>query len=350
MNRESYVLGIDTSNYKTSVSILNQDTIICDIRRFLDVKQGERGLRQSDALFQHIKNLPELIEDAFAEFDGEISAIAYSSKPRPVEGSYMPVFLAGEAVARSLGASLDVPVISFSHQEGHIQAIKSYTEMSEVDEFLACHFSGGTCEVLLVKDRDPLTGESSEDSCRIAGEGLFYDIDIIGGSKDISFGQVLDRAGVAMGFPFPAGEKLDEIAVKTRRASSMLTPIRVTDCEINLSGIDTQIKNKLRHLSGSGAVFNTDDQVRNELIREIFQKLSDGITEMLRQASRKTGIKDIIMSGGVSSSRFLREHIGDALEQEDIIVYFDEDENELSSDNAVGTALLGGMLLWDELL
>ena len=363
MSREDYILGIDTSNYKTSVCVLNHDSIICDLRRFLDVEQGERGLRQSDALFQHLKNLPELMEEVEECFDGQISAVAYSSKPRPVEGSYRPVFLAGEGFARAVGTALRVPVFSFSHQEGHIQAIKSYTEMSEIDEFLACHFSGGTCEVLRVRTvgedprilADSIRSDEQDLPLKKAGyqlipaEGAFYEIQIVGGSKDISFGQVLDRAGVAMGFPFPAGGKLDEIACSSGRTSSMLTPIRVIDGEINLSGIDTQIKNKLKNLSLSGSVFNADSQIRDELVREIFLRLSEGITEMLRQASRKTGLKDVIMSGGVSSSRYIREHICDPLEEEDIIVYFDEDENELATDNAVGTALLGGKFIWDDL-
>lgn len=346
MDRVENILGIDTSNYKTSVAVLNRRNIEWDRRRFLEVKEGERGLRQSDALFQHIKKLPEMIEELMSSFDGEIYAVAYSSKPRPVEGSYMPVFLAGEGTARAIGASLGVPVLSFSHQEGHIQAIKSYTEMSSVNEFLACHFSGGTCEVLRVKNRDYRPPEIHEGFQLVHGEGLYYDIDIIGGSKDISFGQVLDRAGVAMGFSFPAGKKMDDIAMNTPRSSRMLTPIRVEDGQINLSGIDTQIKNKLQSLSSTKSVFNADPQIRDELIREIFVRLSDGITRMLRQASEKTGLKDIIMSGGVSSSRFIRSSISDELEKEDIIVYFDEDENELSTDNAVGTALLGGKVIW----
>ncbi len=353
---EQCILGIDTSNYKTSVAVLNRDNIICDIRRFLEVKQGERGLRQSEALFQHVKNLPELFAEAsdeFAEFGqvlgSSIDAIACSSKPRPAEGSYMPCFLAGENFARSLGAVLDVPVISFSHQEGHIQAIKSYTEMSSLDEFLACHFSGGTCEVLRVRNRsyDPYNLLRGRGFQWIHGEGAFYDVDIIGGSKDISFGQVLDRAGVAMGFSFPSGGQMDDIAMETKRSTNMLTPIRVTDGEINLSGIETQIKNKLSSLSITRSIVNVDKQVRNELIREIFEKISDCLVNMLTYASRRSGLKDIIMSGGVSSSRFIRSHISDALEKEDIIVYFDENEDDLATDNAVGTALLGGKLLWD---
>lgn len=356
MNRESYVLGIDTSNYKTSVCILNSDEIVCDVRRFLEVKEGERGLRQSDALFQHVKNLPGLIDEAYSLFDGEIHAVAFSSKPRPVEDSYMPVFLAGESIAKAIAASIGVPAFGFSHQEGHIQAIKSYTEMSEMDEFLACHFSGGTCEVLRVR-----TLKSFEEMAREAENfhedfgykcfdrcGEVYDIEIVGGSKDISYGQVLDRAGVEMGFSFPAGKALDEIAMSKGRTSSMLTPIRAADGYVNLSGIDTQIKSKLRKLSSTGGAFTADTQIRDELIREIFCRISDSIADMLKQASIKTGLKDVIMSGGVTSSEYVRRAICDPLEKDDIIVYFDEDENDLSTDNAVGTALLGGMCIWDD--
>ena len=357
MTGMQYILGIDTSNYKTSIAVLNQDNIICDVRKFLDVEQGQRGLRQSDALFQHVKNLPELFDKTADEFAAEehayladcIDAIAYSSKPRPVEGSYMPCFLAGESIARSMASALDVPVIGFSHQEGHIQAIKSYTEMSSMDEFLACHFSGGTCEVLHIRNRDydPYNLVRGNGFQWIHGEGAFYDVDIIGGSKDISFGQVLDRAGVAMGFSFPAGQQMDEIAMKTARSTSMLTPIRVVDGQINLSGIDTQIKNRLSSLSMTKTIINVDQQVRDELIHEIFVRISDCLCELLRQASSRTGLKDIIMSGGVSSSGFIRSYVSDRLEEEDIIVYFDENENDLSTDNAVGMALLGGKLLWD---
>ena len=346
------VLGIDTSNYKTSLALLNEEDIIFDIRRFLDVKQGERGLRQSDALFQHVKNLPELFDEAAEETGYDlteaISAISYSSKPRPAEGSYMPCFLAGESFARSLASVLDVPVMGFSHQEGHIQAIKSYTEMADMDEFLACHFSGGTCEVLHIKGRDydPYNLIRGNVLQWIHGEGAFYDVNIIGGSKDISFRQVLDRAGFAMGFSFPSGKQLDEIALKTRRSTSMLTPIKVIDGQINLSGIDTQIKNKIQSLSMSRSIMNVDEQTRDELIHEIFIRISDCLTELLRQASRRSGLQDIIMSGGVSSSRFIRSYVSDKLEEEGIIVYFDDNENDLATDNAVGTALLGGKLIW----
>lgn len=315
--KSKYVLGIDTSNYKTSVAVIDDNqSIICDIRRFLEVKQGEKGLRQSDALFQHVKNLPEMIEEVRAEFEGALDAVAYSSKPRPLEGSYMPVFLAGESVARAIGASLDIPVYGYSHQEGHIEAIKAYSSLKEEKQFLACHFSGGTTEVLNVS--------ALEDG---------YKIDIVGGSKDISFGQVLDRAGVALNLNFPAGELLDNIAVEANEETKVLTAIKVKDGWLNLSGMDTQL--------GRAIAISTDYE---PLIREVFHKVADAMVKMAVQCAEKTGIYKLIMAGGVSSSQYIRTHISGTLAEYGISVSFNN--GGLAQDNAVGTALLGGKAIW----
>ena len=187
-NENEYVLGIDTSNYKTSIALVSADGIAYDERRFLTVKEGELGLRQSEALFQHVKNLPEMFEEMGAH---NICAISYSSKPRPIEGSYMPCFLAGKSFAKSFASLSAIPAFAFSHQEGHIESAKYGLELGNTNEsFIACHFSGGTCEILL------------SDSNTIKK---------IGGSKDISFGQVLDRLGVELGLKFPCGEELVRI-------------------------------------------------------------------------------------------------------------------------------------------
>jgi len=312
-----YILGIDTSNYKTSIAVTDdRNNIICDCRRFLDVKQGERGLRQSDALFQHVKSLPVLFEEMREQFSGSFEAVSYSSKPRPVEGSYMPVFLAGESFAKTIAAALDVPCFAFSHQEGHIEAVKAFSGISEEEHFLACHFSGGTSELLEVRDN-----------------GAGYDIEIIGGSKDIAFGQVIDRAGVALGMAFPAGEEMDRIAMSCDESSKLLTPVKVKDAWLNLSGIDTQMKKTIEQ--------NTD---KDMLIRELFEKTSDAMAKMVIQGAEKSGLNKIIMAGGVSSSVFIRQILAARLKKAGIYAEFDI--KGLSQDNAVGTALLGGKSLW----
>ena len=316
-----FILGIDTSNYKTSIAVTDKQlNIICDLRRFLRVKQGERGLRQSDALFQHIKNLPELIEEMGISGGCRFEAIAYSSKPRPAEGSYMPVFLAGESFARSLASVMGIPALAFSHQEGHIEAIKSFSGLRSRKQILACHFSGGTSELL-----------------KAADNSRGYDIEIIGGSRDIAFGQVIDRAGVLMGMSFPSGEEMDKAAMNAAASSKLLTPIKVRDAWLNLSGTDTQMKRII-----SDGMYED----RECLIRELFEKTADAMVRMAAQGSEKTGIRDIIMAGGVTSSSFIRRRVSDALNAMNINAEFDD--RGLAQDNAVGIAILGGRRIWQQ--
>ena len=233
---EKYILGIDTSNYRTSVAIVDTEgCILTDERMLLKVKKGERGLRQSEALFQHVENLPNLFEKLPTD-KYELSAVAVSTRPRPVEGSYMPCFKAGYGFGKAVAKSMNIPFYEFSHQEGHIEAIRSNTNISQGKPFLAWHLSGGTCELLKVNkiSYDFLNPEDKTD------------IEIIGGSKDISFGQVIDRVGVLLGMNFPAGEEMDNIACETdavvKKYAKTLTKIKTQGLEFNLSGIETQIQ------------------------------------------------------------------------------------------------------------
>ena len=233
MRYKDSVLGIDTSNYTTSLAITDiNGKIVTDRRKLLTVKQGERGLRQSHALFQHMENLPEMLLSLFGDIDKNcIGAVAASSRPRPVEGSYMPVFKAGVNYGKVMAAGLGVPFFEFSHQEGHLEAVRRHSSLSEEPEYLAYHLSGGTCELLHVKN------------------GV---VGILGGSKDLSFGQVIDRVGVAMGLEFPAGKKMDLIAVDFRdkhgsagktiaKTGVLLKKIPIDGFEINLSGIENPV-------------------------------------------------------------------------------------------------------------
>lgn len=319
--KNGYVLGIDTSNYKTSIALVGTEGVIYDNRRFLEVKDGKLGLRQSEALFQHIKNLPEMFEEMGEQ---PICAVSYSSKPRPIEGSYMPCFLAGECLAKSFASLSDIPVFAYSHQEGHIEAAKYGLAIG--NKFIACHFSGGTCEVLLVDNKE---------------------IKIIGGSKDISFGQVLDRLGIESGLSFPCGEELDNIALSAKNANvnheilrhyeKSISPIKVKASEINLSGFETQTKRLLEKSMGS----NQQSEIPVELIKVVFDRISDAIEQMLIQAYRISGIDMILLSGGVASSKYIRKQILEDFITSEAKLQIHFGRSDLSSDNAVGIALLG---------
>ncbi|MCR5482689.1 MAG: hypothetical protein K6F52_07855 [Clostridia bacterium] len=354
-------LGIDTSNYKTSVAIVDGcGRIICDIRKLLKVKEGEKGLRQSYALFQHIENLPGMISEAFRavpQGSGTFKAVAFSDRPRPVEGSYMPVFRAGELSAVSAASALGIPVFGFSHQEGHLEAIKAFSDFKECDEYLAYHLSGGTCELLKVS----------------GGK-----IEILGGSKDISFGQLLDRLGVFLGLQFPAGEELDRMACSAaeklsrlkndrgleagKESELLLKKIKIENLKFNLSGTETKLLRIAGTLKNNEKTQGKSNYELNALIKETFDVIADCLIRLTSEAVRATGIPKVMFAGGVSQSRYisdrLKEHfdsdsfgkaggsIAESTESKGIseeksrIPQITFGRQELSTDNAVGTALL----------
>ena len=298
-------LGIDTSNYRTSVALVDEDgKILYNHRELLEVPSGKRGLRQSEAFFQHVQRLPEAVRPAM-EYRETISGIAVSTRPRPREGSYMPCFTAGTACAKELASALGVPLKEVSHQEGHIMAVKYYSDLRDSEDPVFFHFSGGTTEAVLGDE-------------------------IIGGTKDISYGQVLDRIGVRLGFDFPCGEELDRIALKEGKRTDLLRPIRIEDCRINLSGIETQASRALDE-------HEEDPDFSEELVRELMNRITDSVIGMTLMISRRYSKDEFIFAGGVSSSEYIRKRIKNELPASLRYVF---GSPELSGDNAVGTALL----------
>ncbi len=308
MQNDRHILGIDTSNYKTSVAVTDRNgNIICDFRELLQVKKGDKGLRQSDAFFQHIKILPDLIEKVMSsdEFKN-IAAVSVSTKPRPLLDSYMPVFKAGESIGKSIAASLGVNLFGFSHQEGHIEAVKYYSRLKNENNLLCFHLSGGTCELLKIENGA---------------------IQIIGGSKDISFGQLLDRIGVGLGFDFPAGQELDKLAISSQK-SNIIKKIELQGLYFNLSGIETK---SLRNLETEG------------LVPEVFERISDLLVRLSLKAMEETGLNNILFTGGVAESLFIRDRI-----VKNVHGTIEFGAQNLSSDNAVGISLLGGKVYGNE--
>ena len=300
-------LGLDTSNYTTSVAVFD-GTAGENAGRLLDVPAGTLGLRQSDALFQHVKRLPRLFDDLREKgLLGHIEAVGASTRPRAVEGSYMPCFLAGEGQGRALSACLNVPFLPVSHQQGHLAAAAWSAGQPELLDkpMLAWHLSGGTTELLLVEP-----------------EGVNVKATCIGGTSDISAGQLIDRTGVLLGLPFPAGKALDELA--SRSSSQDSFSVKLNNLTFSLSGME----NKIKALAERGA--NPEDIARFAL---------NTVTAAVRRAT-DAALKEhpglnVLCSGGVASNTRLRE------EMEDCVFA----PARYSTDNAMGVAILA----WREL-
>ena len=221
-------VGVDTSCYTTSVASVDEHGIVSDLRTVLSVKQGERGLRQSDGLFQHVRNLETLMPELMKQLGGaELRGVCVSARPRPNEDSYMPVFLAGKMCAASVAAARNVPLLTASHQEGHVRAALHGNEALMGRPFLGMHISGGTTEVFLVDEA--------------------FGISLLSGTEDLHAGQFVDRTGVAMGLHFPCGKQLEALAGSFDPAAGFVKlPAIVREGVCSFSGVETRMQALLK--------------------------------------------------------------------------------------------------------
>lgn len=302
------VIGIDTSNYTTSIAWF--DGVQGEnCSRLLPVKAGELGLRQSDAVFSHIKSLPDLSDRLFSSVSvGEITAVGVSTRPRAVEGSYMPCFMVGYSHAKLLSSALSVPLFEVSHQQGHVAAcLWSADAMHLMDEpHLAWHLSGGTTELLLVEP-----------------EGRNVRCIRIGGTTDISAGQLIDRTGQLLSLPFPSGKHLDALS-----ADAVLTErfkVKCSDFGFSLSGVQNKVMQ-----------FNEVHNEPCETAAYALRCVAYAVSKATEQALKAYPDLRVVFSGGVASNSLLRRELAHLNP-----VFC---KPQFSTDNAMGVAVLAHRL------
>lgn len=308
MISEKLILGIDTSNYTTSVAIVDiNGRVIANLKRPLQVKEGERGLRQSDALFLHTVNIPYLMEEAKGILNGNIPlAIGVSRRPRNIDGSYMPCFLAGVSAAESASAISGAPVYGFSHQCGHIMAavLSSGNDSILEGEFAAFHISGGTTELVKVRAVD-------------SG----FETELVGGTADVNAGQIIDRIGVLMGLRFPAGPHIEELALENKKKVPK-RKISSNGMTVNLSGLENMATSLYRE-TGDKALVSAF----------VLDFIGRSIIAMSEAYEAEFGKTTFVYAGGVMCNSIIKRMLSDRFD-----ALFAEPM--LSADNAVGIAEL----------
>ena len=364
-------LGIDTSCYTTSVAIMDEaGALLGEARQILSVRPGRCGLQQSEMVFQHTRNLPRLMEEAVGQVIGcvktragsvangvsvadeastagasglaglavagyELAAIGVSGYPRPLEGSYMPAFLAGLSVARSVAAVTGAQLEVISHQENHLEAGLWSAGGPDVDRFLLLHASGGTTDVLLAERQ----------------QNGRYRITEVGGSMDLHAGQFVDRSGVALGLQFPTGPALETLAEKalarTAEVSASVSeqsvasvseagagaapmvelPVSVRKLQVSLSGPCTAALRKLEAGAEPAA-----------LALGVEHALAETFARVLRNGAQEYRVRDVLLVGGVGSNNYIRQHVERKLAKLRYPVRLWVPEGRFSCDNATGCA------------
>ena len=298
------VLGIDTSNYTTSIAYFDGvGGVNCS--KLLPVKQGELGLRQSDAVFAHIKSLPELSGRLFSDFPMDtITAVGVSTRPRAVEGSYMPCFMVGYSHAKLISDMLRVPLVEVSHQQGHVAASlwsAGYLELMD-QPHLAWHLSGGTTELLLVEP-----------------DGKNVRCTKIGGTSDISAGQLIDRTGQLLELPFPSGKHIDALSKDAQMKETF--KVKCPGLEFSISGVQNKVQQ-----------FHEKYGNPSETAAYALRCVAGAVCKATENALKEYPGLHVVFSGGVASNSMLREltaHFGPIFSQP-----------QYSTDNAMGVAVL----------
>ena len=301
----SYTLGIDTSNYATSLAVFSTaGEVVCAKKRFLPVKEGQLGLRQSDALFHHTAALPGMLTELGNEFDlTQIDAVGVSEKPRPAEGSYMPCFLAGVSAGQAFALARGIPLVRTTHQQGHAAAALFAAKGAGLIErrVLLFHISGGTTDLLLC------------DAVRR--------IERLGSSSDLYAGQAVDRLGVKLGFAFPAGAEVSRLAATCAEEIKPKSSVKGMTC--SLSGLENQCSALL--MQGKSPAY---------VCKYCLLCVADTVVKMTRAALKLYPDLPVVCAGGVMSSDIIREWVQRRLPGVMFV------PAQYSSDNAMGVSIL----------
>lgn len=300
-----YTIGFDTSNYATSLAVFDTaGEVVCAKKRFLPVKPGQLGLRQSDALFHHTVALPELLDELAQEVDlTKVAAVGVSQKPRPAQGSYMPCFLAGVNAATAFARAKDRPLVYTTHQQGHAAAALYAAKGEELFQrkVLMFHISGGTTDLLLCDEVRQIT--------------------TLGTSSDLYAGQAVDRVGVKLGFAFPAGAEVSRMAAQCTEEIRPKSSVRGMEC--SLSGLENQCNALL-------AAGKTPEYV----CKYCLLCVADTVVKMTKAAQKEYPGLEVVCAGGVMSSDLIRSWVQQRLPKVHFV------PGQYSSDNAIGVSIL----------
>ena len=303
----SLYLGVDTSNYTTSVSLFNSQTgEMLQQKKLLPVKEGQLGLRQSDAVFHHTAHLHALFSALTEDVDTkQIAAVGASVRPRPLSGSYMPCFTVGENTAKILSSALKVPCVGFSHQEGHISAALFGSQRFDLFDktFIAFHVSGGTTEAVLAE------GFQNGFKCEKIAETL-----------DLNAGQAVDRVGLMLGLKFPCGMELERLALQNSEPIKANPKLKGHNC--CLSGVE----NLCRKLYDEGKDKPYIAAFCLEYIRMALEKMTDSLLD-------EYGDLPLVYAGGVMSNTIIKNSFTEKYNADFAPPVY-------SSDNAAGIAYL----------
>jgi N6-L-threonylcarbamoyladenine synthase len=307
------VLGIETSCDETGVAIYHtaQGLLAHYLHSQIGTHAEYGGVVPELASRDHIRKLVPLIRQVCAAAGvgkAELDGIAYTSGP-----GLIGALLAGASVARSLAYSLNIPAVGVHHMEGHLLAPLLEPEPPAFP-FLALLVSGGHTQLVGVTEIGHYT--------------------ILGESVDDAAGEAFDKTAKLLGLGYPGGPRIAQLADQGN-ASRFKFPRPMTDrpgLEFSFSGLKTHTVVTLEATRGTR-------EDRADVAAGFQEAVVDTLVIKTRRALRQTGFKRLVVAGGVSANRLLREKLSDLAAVEGCLAYFPR--LEFCGDNGAMIAFAG---------
>lgn len=283
MDKNIYILAIETSCDETSVSILKNTKVLSNIISSQKIHSLFGGVVPELASREHEKLIIPVVEKALLDSKiplQKISAIAYTRGP-----GLMGALLVGTSFAKSLSLSLDIPLVEVNHMQAHILSVFiDDNEKKPEFPFLALTVSGGHTQLVLVKN--------------------YLEFVQIGTTLDDAAGEAFDKCGKLLGLDYPSGPKIDFLSKSGNENKFDFNKPKIDGLNFSFSGLKTSFKYFLQNKQDSFVKNNL-----NDLCASLQKVIVDILLEKILKARDKTKIKNIVVCGGVSANSYLRKQL-----------------------------------------
>ncbi|RJX83210.1 tRNA (adenosine(37)-N6)-threonylcarbamoyltransferase complex transferase subunit TsaD [Pseudomonas sp. LS-2] len=311
------VLGLETSCDETGVALYDSERGLLADALFsqIDLHRVYGGVVPELASRDHVKRMLPLIRQVLAEADcavTEIDAIAYTAGP-----GLVGALLVGASCAQALAFAWDIPALGVHHMEGHLLAPMLEEQPPEFP-FVALLVSGGHTQLV-----------------RVDGIGLY---ELLGETLDDAAGEAFDKTAKMMGLNYPGGPEISRLALKGV-PGRFTFPRPMTDrpgLDFSFSGLKTSALNTWQQCQSAG---DDGEQTRCDIALAFQQAVVETLTIKCKRALKQAGMKRLVIAGGVSANKALRQSLEQMLGGLGGNVYYAR--SEFCTDNGAMIAFAG---------
>lgn len=315
--KETIILGIESSCDDTSASILKNTAILSNIIATQKIHEEYGGVVPELASRAHQQNIIPVVDAAIKKAGikkEDIDAIAFTRGP-----GLLGSLLVGTSFAKAFSLAMAIPLIDVNHMKGHVLAhfIDDDNKEKPKFPFLCLTVSGGHTQIVLVKD--------------------YFEMEVIGTTIDDAAGEAFDKSAKLVGFPYPGGPLIDKHAQDGNPKRFEFSKPSIKNYDFSFSGLKTSILYFIQKEVSKNPDFVQENLV--DLCASIQSTIIDILLKKLKKAAKDLNIKEIAIAGGVSANKGLRLALENTANELGWNIYIPK--LEFCTDNAAMIAITG---------